>query len=84
VRYTGVWQGAYEGFLPGPDNLNSQLEMRIPGLDGFTLIGQWITPGGGLPPAAQSGRWAIQLLCKDLRREFITTLAPAWVKAEAG
>jgi phytoene dehydrogenase-like protein len=78
VRYTGVWQGAYEGFLPGPDNLNQQLEMRIPGLDGFTLIGQWVFPGGGLPPAAQSGRWAIQLLCKEMKREFRTELAPSW------
>lgn len=78
VRYTGVWQGAYEGFLPGPDNLNKNLEMRIPGLEGFTLIGQWVFPGGGLPPAAQSGRWAIQLLCKDLKREFRTELAPVW------
>lgn len=72
VRYTGVWQGAYEGFLPGPDNFGKTLEMRLPGLDGFTLIGQWVFPGGGLPPAAQSGKWAIQLLCKELHQEFVT------------
>jgi thioredoxin reductase len=35
------------------------------------------TPGGGLPPAAYSGRNLIQILCKGDRRKFITTVPKA-------
>lgn len=70
VRYTGVWKGAYEGFLPSAKNLGSSLPMTLPGLDNFYMIGQWLYPGGGVPPSAQSGKWAIQYICKNDRRSF--------------
>jgi len=69
VEYTGVWQGAYEGFLPQGDVLNG-LPMTFEGLENFTMIGQWLFPGGGLPPSAQSGKWAIQKLCKEEEVKF--------------
>ncbi|MEL6276389.1 MAG: NAD(P)/FAD-dependent oxidoreductase, partial [Bacteroidota bacterium] len=52
ARYTGVWKGAYEGFKPVGDLLNG-LPMELEGLQNFTMIGQWLFPGGGLPPSAQ-------------------------------
>ena len=64
VRYTGVWNGSYEGFIPAAKNFGKTLDMTLPGLDNFYMAGQWIYPGGGLPPSAQSGKWAIQLICK--------------------
>ena len=70
VRYTGVWKGAYEGFLPKEDMLDG-LPMELDGLQNFTMIGQWLFPGGGLPPSALSGKWAIQKLCKSAGRDFI-------------
>jgi phytoene dehydrogenase-like protein len=70
IRYTGVYKGAYTGFVPTPRSIRDSLPMTIPGLRGFYLAGQWLFPGGGLPPAAQSGKWAVQRLCRQDRREF--------------
>ncbi len=64
VRYTGVWKGAYEGFMPSPKNISKTLSMTIPGLSNFYMAGQWLFPGGGLPPSAQSGKWALRYICK--------------------
>lgn len=71
VRYTGVWKGAYEGFLPSSTNISKTIKMTLPGLNNFYMCGQWLFPGGGLPPAAQSGKWAAQLICKKERKEFV-------------
>lgn len=68
--YTGVWKGAYEGFLPEGNVMTTTLPDRLPGLTNFYMIGQWVYPGGGLPPAAQSGKWIIQTLCKEEKIRF--------------
>jgi phytoene dehydrogenase-like protein len=65
VNYTGVWKGSYEGFLPSSKNLMDNISPVIPGLKKFYMAGQWLFPGGGLPPAGQSGKWAIQYICKE-------------------
>jgi phytoene dehydrogenase-like protein len=72
VRYTGVWKGSYEGFLPSSKNIMDNLNLSIPGLKKFYMAGQWLFPGGGLPPAGQSGKWAIQYICKEERIDFTT------------
>ncbi len=71
IRYTGVWKAAYEGFRPTTNVLNG-LPMKLEGLENFTMIGQWLFPGGGLPPSAQSGKWAIQRLVDAEGGEFMT------------
>jgi phytoene dehydrogenase-like protein len=63
VKYTGVWKGAYEGFMPTGNMIKKTMNNTIPGLKSFYMVGQWMFPGGGLPPAAQSGKWAIQEIC---------------------
>lgn len=70
VEYTGVWKGSYEGFMPSSKNLMDNLNPAIPGLKKFFMAGQWLFPGGGLPPAGQSGKWAIQYICKEERIAF--------------
>ena len=70
IRYTGAYRGAYEGFLPTGRNIRTSLPMTLQGLKGFYLAGQWLFPGGGLPPAAQSGKWAIQKQCREDGRDF--------------
>jgi len=65
VKYTGVKDGAYEGFMPSKENMMKGLKMQLPGLKNFYMAGQWLFPGGGLPPSAQTGKWAVQLICKN-------------------
>jgi phytoene dehydrogenase-like protein len=72
VNYTGVWKGSYEGFMSSSKNLMDNLHSTIPGLKKFYMAGQWLFPGGGLPPAGQSGKWAIQYICKEERTGFKT------------
>ena len=73
VRYTGVKDGAYEGFMPMRENMMKSLKMQLPGLQNFYMAGQWLFPGGGLPPSAQSGKWAVQLICRKKKQAFLTT-----------
>jgi phytoene dehydrogenase-like protein len=44
--------------------------MTLPKLENFYMIGQWLFPGGGLPPSALSGKWVFQIICKKDRKEF--------------
>jgi phytoene dehydrogenase-like protein len=70
VKYTGVQKGAYEGFLPSPKNITKSLKNTLPNLQNFYMAGQWLYPGGGLPPAAQSGKKVISCICKKDKKEF--------------
>jgi phytoene dehydrogenase-like protein len=79
TRLTGVWKGAYEGFFPSNKTFYRSLPITLPGLDNFYLAGQWLTPGGGLPPSALSGKWVFQLICRKDDRRFVTTDRPAEV-----
>jgi phytoene dehydrogenase-like protein len=72
VKYTGVWKGSYEGFMPSGKNLMNNLDSYIPGLKNFYMAGQWLFPGGGLPPAGQSGKWGIQYICRGERKKFVS------------
>ncbi len=72
VRYTGVWKGSYEGFMPSSKNLLKNLSATLPGLKKFYMAGQWLAPGGGLPPAGQTGKWAIQYICREENLKFMT------------
>ena len=69
-RYTGNWQGSFEGWLITIQTFNLKIKKTLPGLDDFYMIGQWVQPGGGLPPEAQAGRDLIQVLCKKDRKRF--------------
>ena len=64
IKYTGVYRAAYEGFMPTKSNTNKIISPMIKGLDNFMLAGQWLFPGGGLPPSALSGKWAIEVFYK--------------------
>lgn len=70
-RYTNNWHGSYEGFAVTPKALMSKLPKEVPGLKNFYMIGQWTTPGGGIPPAALDGRNIAIQLCKKDRKRFI-------------
>jgi phytoene dehydrogenase-like protein len=71
VRFTGVKDGAYEGFMPTKENMMKSLKMTLPKLQNFYMAGQWLFPGGGLPPAAQTGKFSIMLICKKEKQKFV-------------
>jgi len=63
-RYTGNWQGSYEGWQMTPDIVTLTMGKTLSGLDNFYMCGQWVIPGGGLPSGAMSGRYVVQMMCK--------------------
>ena len=71
-RYTGNWQGSFEGWLPTPKTLTMRMKKTLPGLDDFFMVGQWVQPGGGLLPAVMSARHAVQIICNEDSRRFKT------------
>jgi phytoene desaturase len=74
-RYTRNHRGAYEGWLPTVRAVkDGTLPRTLPGLRGFFLAGQWIEPGGGIPPALYGGRHLLQRICRDEGTAFVTTV----------
>ena len=69
-RYTGNWQGCYEGFLTTPKTQMLRMKKTLPGLEGFYMVGQWVSPGGGLPSGVMTGRHVIQMVCKQDSKRF--------------
>lgn len=75
AHFTGNWQGSFQGWLPTPRILGRRLPRTLPGLKDFYLGGHWLDPGGGLPPAALSGRYIAQVICARDGKVFTTTQA---------
>jgi phytoene dehydrogenase-like protein len=73
-RYTGNWKGSFEGWMATPQTGMDRMRNTLPGLGNFWMCGQWVEPGGGLPPAALSGRRAVQDLCAQEGRKFVTAV----------
>ncbi|NQS89171.1 NAD(P)/FAD-dependent oxidoreductase, partial [Patescibacteria group bacterium] len=73
-RYTGNWQGSYEGWLISTKTFGMRMSKILPGLKNFYMVGQWVEPGGGLPPAVMSGRNVTQIICKKDKKPFTTTV----------
>jgi phytoene dehydrogenase-like protein len=73
VRYTGNWQGSYEGWLPTPRILGRRIPYTLPGLKDFYMAGHWVVAGGGLPSAALSGRYVAHMICAAKGKAFAAT-----------
>jgi phytoene dehydrogenase-like protein len=65
ARYTGNWRGSMEGWLLTPSTGFKGLPPVLPGLEGFYMVGQWTSPGGGLPSGLMTGRAVSRRICKD-------------------
>jgi phytoene dehydrogenase-like protein len=61
-RYTNNWQGSMEGWLITPTTGARQLPSAVPGIRNFYMVGQWISPGGGLPSGLITARNVINRL----------------------
>lgn len=69
-RTTRNHRGAWEGWLPTPRALRTRVRRTLPGLGRFYMAGQWVMPGGGVPPCLYAGRHAVEILCRDDGRPF--------------
>jgi phytoene dehydrogenase-like protein len=65
VRYTGNWKGSMEGWLYTPATGVKQLPCVLPGLGSFYMVGQWISPGGGLPAGLMTGKAVSKRIARD-------------------
>jgi len=65
VRYTGNWKGAMEGWMLTPGGRMRPYPNTLPGLRQFLMVGQWVSPGGGLPSGPVTARPAIETICKQ-------------------
>ena len=76
-RYTGNWQGSMEGWMITTETMGMSfgkgMDKTLPGLENLYMIGQWVEPGGGLPPAATSARKVIGMVCEKDGKEFQAT-----------
>lgn len=68
--YTRNYRSSYEGWLMTKDAVQTQIPKTLPGLSNFYMAGQWVEPGGGIPPALYSGRNLIRILCKQDHKKF--------------
>ena len=73
-QYTGNWRGSFEGWLPTTKTLGMRMRKTLPGLEKFYMAGQWVEPGGTVAFVAVSGRNAIQLICKQDKKPFVTKI----------
>ena len=71
-RYLNTRHGSFQGFVHTATGKQLMQKGIVPGLKGFILSGQCIFQSGGLPPAAITGRFAAQRICKADGRPFMT------------
>ena len=72
-RYTRNHRGSFEGWLPTKEAIMTPIPRTLPGLKDFYMAGQWVMPGGGVPPCLISGRHAVQLVCHKDKKRFSAT-----------
>jgi phytoene dehydrogenase-like protein len=67
-RYTGNWQGSYEGWSPTVETFGVTLPKKLPGLRDFYMTGQWVFPGGGVPMCMAQGKNLIKMIVKQEKK----------------
>jgi phytoene desaturase len=67
-RLNNLYKGSWEGFLPVPESLKTGIEKNVPGISNLALAGQWVTPGGGIPPAIMGGIETAEKIIKEARK----------------
>jgi phytoene dehydrogenase-like protein len=70
IRYTGNWKGSMEGWLLTPETGIKSLPLTLPNLRSFYMVGQWVSPGGGLPSGLLTARKAARMICRDNHVKF--------------
>ncbi|MFW6262132.1 MAG: hypothetical protein ACOC6J_11190, partial [Spirochaetota bacterium] len=70
-RYTSNSMGSVHGTRPDRAGFAFPIAYRGPRASRCFFAGHWITPGGGIHRAAQSGRYAVQMICRAAGRPFV-------------
>jgi phytoene dehydrogenase-like protein len=73
-RYTGNWRGAFAGWAMTTRKMTMMtgrgMSKKLPNLEHFYMIGQWVEPGGNVQLSAASGRDVIRDICRESDRPF--------------
>ena len=67
TKWCNAYKGGYMSFNRLKGYKAKFVKSTIKGLKNLFLAGQWIQNGGGLPVAAASGKFAVQMMDKELR-----------------
>ncbi len=71
TRYCNAYKGFYQSFMISKDSAKLPYPSAyIKGLDNVILAGQWISPPGGLPGAAITGKFAVQRICQLENKDY--------------
>lgn len=70
-RYLNSRHGSFQGFVHTARGKSLSETGVVKGLDNFLLSGQCIFHSGGMPPAAITGRFAAQRICKKDKKKFV-------------
>ncbi len=75
-RYTNNRNGSWMGWSKEIECIKNEknLKKTLPGLDGFYMIGHWVGVGGGLPTVVLQARNLVQVICKNDKKVFTTTM----------
>jgi phytoene dehydrogenase-like protein len=79
-RYTGNWQGSMEGWFISPGSSLRPLPNTLEGLRQFMMVGQWVSPGGGLPSGLMTARNTLKAICRHDHVPFTPFAAKADVR----
>ena len=69
-RYLNGRNGSFQAFVQTAKAKAMMRKGEIKGLKNFVMSGQWLLTSGGLPPAAITGRFAAQRICKRDKLKF--------------
>lgn len=70
-RYLNSRHGSFQGFVHTAVGKSLSESGIVKGVKNFLLSGQCIFHSGGMPPAAITGRFAAQRICKKDKKKFI-------------
>jgi phytoene dehydrogenase-like protein len=70
-RYTMNHKASWGGWLLSAESIMQTVERRLPGLNNFYMAGHWVL--GGVQGVLFSGRHAVQLMCRDDGKKFVTS-----------
>ena len=71
--FTRNYRASYEGWMMTKEAFQTILPKTLPGLSNFYMAGQWVEPGGGIPPVLYSGRNVVRIICHREGRAFATS-----------